>query len=474
MSLTGLTVLLVAIGVLMVAAIVGLVMLFVLDRDDEPPPPARKSPTAVRSVKRTTGSPPASAGKKPVTTSAGSKQISPTSSAVASGVQKSATSAAAKKVAPTVPKKQGNPTKPVTAKHSVGNKVRIVNRPDYEGRIGKVIGVGPLYLKLRMDDDGDVLIVGQVNAVPISDTQPVASGVSPMKPVVEVRPKSAATGPPAKDSPPDAVVATKAVAKPPSRKAPPAATKKAPVPKRKVAQKEASPAAQKGPVRGWYTDPGNDGGQRYWDGAAWTEYRAVPVTTGIPPTTSLDPAPVERGSNRWLIGVAMLIASAVVVIAAFTEWSHMTYSASDQHSGQLTVSVALSGFGSVSVSVPGIRDTEQRQSVEQREADALEAEGPNAPGIAVLTIGLVMAGAALAYLRTRRRMAAAGVIAALSGLGLMNGVWRIANPREMFNDPAGWSAAHYSAGFGLIVFTFAAVVLVGLGATALVLERRGR
>ncbi len=188
--------------------------------------------------------------------------------------------------------------------------------------------------------------------------------------------------------------------------------------------------------------------------------------------SSPGPGPVERGSTRWTVGIAMLALSVVLALTSFTEWAHMTYAGSSSSSGQVKVSAAMSGFGSVSVTVPGIQGAAQRHAAERGEAAALEAEGPNAPGIAVLTIGLLMAAAALAYLRTPRRAAAAGVVVGLSALGLMNGIWRIANPRQMFNDPAGWNSAHYSPGFGLVVATVVSLALIGLGVYALVLERR--
>jgi|GEM_PF-5755455 len=101
-----------------------------------------------------------------------------------------------------------------SAKYSVGNRVRIVNRPRYEGRIGKVIGVGPPYVKLKMDDDGDVLVFGQANVEPLNEENPVAA--------TEARPAS--------------------------KKAQPAVAKKSTVPKQVKTQKGSTQIPQEKPV----------------------------------------------------------------------------------------------------------------------------------------------------------------------------------------------------------------------------------
>lgn len=45
------------------------------------------------------------------------------------------------------------------------------------------------------------------------------------------------------------------------------------------------------PAPGWYSDPNAPGGQRYWDGSAWTEH------TGEPPTRSTTKAPPFDGAS---------------------------------------------------------------------------------------------------------------------------------------------------------------------------------
>jgi hypothetical protein len=51
------------------------------------------------------------------------------------------------------------------------------------------------------------------------------------------------------------------------------------------------PAPPPRAAAGWYRDPHDIGGQRYWDGAAWTEHRAGPdAGSALQPTLVLPPA----------------------------------------------------------------------------------------------------------------------------------------------------------------------------------------
>ena len=45
------------------------------------------------------------------------------------------------------------------------------------------------------------------------------------------------------------------------------------------------------PPAGWYPDPDGRGGQRYWDGADWTEFRAPPPPPQTPPYGAWAPLP---------------------------------------------------------------------------------------------------------------------------------------------------------------------------------------
>ena len=54
------------------------------------------------------------------------------------------------------------------------------------------------------------------------------------------------------------------------------------------------------PPAGWYPDPSNPSGQRYWDGAQWTEHAAVPIAEGAlmadnAPTVAMAPVPAYGG-----------------------------------------------------------------------------------------------------------------------------------------------------------------------------------
>jgi hypothetical protein len=64
------------------------------------------------------------------------------------------------------------------------------------------------------------------------------------------------------------------------------------------------------PPAGWYPDPENPGGQRYWDGRGWTEnrvgYPAAPPATAVPKRRS--------GFKIFLIVASAIIVAIVVLV----------------------------------------------------------------------------------------------------------------------------------------------------------------
>lgn len=232
-----------------------------------------------------------------------------------------------------------------------------------------------------------------------------------------------------------------------------------------------------GTPAGWYPSPDGTPVERFWDGNQWTANQRPLPTAGYGPQLVSAPQPdlgrIERGSNRWILGFAMLIGSLVVAFSSFAVWAQLSYAASDGQGGKFKISADLSGFGSVSVFAQGLDDPGKARFAEEQEAAALEDEHPKVPGVAVLTVGVIMALASAAYLKTRQRFPSAVVVTVLGLLILVNCLWRLANVRGMFNDPPAWSQANFSPGFGLVVATVAAFVVAGLGAAAIVMERRG-
>lgn len=65
------------------------------------------------------------------------------------------------------------------------------------------------------------------------------------------------------------------------------------------------------PPPGWYDDPGDPGGVRYWDGRSWTPY--VQPRVGQPPTARATPR------RPWVLAVIAVVA-AVAMVATLIGW----------------------------------------------------------------------------------------------------------------------------------------------------------
>ena len=110
---------------------------------------------------------------------------------------------------------------------------------------------------------------------------------------------------------------------------------------------------------GWYPDPAGSGGQRYWDGHHWSApqapsqgnyWRGKPGMTqrlsqrsGEPWLQSIKdtgPGRVERGSSRWVAGLAIIAAGGALVVSTLLAWGHTTASG---------YAISMSGLGQVSV-----------------------------------------------------------------------------------------------------------------------------
>ncbi|SEH46579.1 protein of unknown function [Mycolicibacterium rutilum] len=72
---------------------------------------------------------------------------------------------------------------------------------------------------------------------------------------------------------------------------------------------------------GWYPDPEGAGGQRYWDGSAWTEHRSPADTQSYEPAAAapafdIAPASVDRGLlTRYLAACAAMLAVLIAAVA---------------------------------------------------------------------------------------------------------------------------------------------------------------
>lgn len=66
-----------------------------------------------------------------------------------------------------------------------------------------------------------------------------------------------------------------------------------------------------GPISGWYPDPNGSGGQRYWDGTAWTS------NVALPPQAKRGPGDYWRNlsANVRTLVISGIVAALVVIVA---------------------------------------------------------------------------------------------------------------------------------------------------------------
>ena len=116
-------------------------------------------------------------------------------------------------------------------------------------------------------------------------------------------------------------------------------------------EKRADEMSSMGPEPGWYSDTGGGGGQRYWNGTAWTEHRKV--SQGAPTPRSLSAA---RGagsrssrtglsdSRGWIIIGVIVAAVAVGAVVVSNQRDAASYQAGHEDgTGFARTYTALSG-----------------------------------------------------------------------------------------------------------------------------------
>ncbi len=83
---------------------------------------------------------------------------------------------------------------------------------------------------------------------------------------------------------------------------------------------------------GWYPEPNGTGGQRWWDGTAWTEYATPRVAPPAPPVAEYAPydggttqARVPEGTPVDTVWIWLIVALPVVALIPFFMWDFEGY-----------------------------------------------------------------------------------------------------------------------------------------------------
>ncbi len=224
----------------------------------------------------------------------------------------------------------------------------------------------------------------------------------------------------------------------------------------KAAPKNTSSANKKtSPAVGQPTKPGSPSvGSDSWNAKAQMVARSG--QSWLQSIKDIGPNAVQRGSGRWVTGVAMLVGGAVLILSTLLVWGRTT---SDGYA------IAMSGLGQVSVHGPNSTLTSFLEEQLQGEV------GPAVfnPGIWTALVGVLSIFGGLAYLWTARRSEASIVVAVACGVDFLACISNATSLGSMMGDVS--DSDSYTIGFGLLLACALTLILVALAVTAFVLER---
>jgi hypothetical protein len=135
---------------------------------------------------------------------------------------------------------------------------------------------------------------------------------------------------------------------------------------------------------GWYPDPVGGGGQRYWDGIAWsTEFtRAAPPQQFAAPT-QLATAPKENSS---VLGIALMAIGGLFILARVVYWSgHSAVAGSSAYASGAVVGNIIGMLLGAAIFISGYAKHRNDQAERVGEAPPIGVQQR-----ALLTIGLTV------------------------------------------------------------------------------------